>query len=315
MSASPDAVPAAAASTRPAARRLLPGLLLAATGAVAASAKAIVVKLAYRHGVDAATLLALRMLVAFPFFVAMGLWAARQARGRLSAGDWARVAGLGFAGYYLSSWLDFLGLAYISATLERLILYLSPTLVMLIAFLREGVRPTRAQLAALAVSYAGVLLAFGHDIAFQGGRTLLGSALVFAAALSYAVYLYGSGRVVARIGALRLTAYASGVACLLCVGQFLLGHRPGDLLGLPAPVYRLSLLNGTLCTVVPVLTIMLGVRRIGASLTAQVSLLGPVSTIVLGLWLLGEPLGPWQSAGTVLVVAGVLLLGRQGRQG
>lgn len=173
-------------------RLLISGLLLAGMGAIAASGKAVIVKLAYRHGADATTLLALRMLIAFPFFIAMGLWAARRAQ-PLSRGDRGRVVLLGFSGYYLSSYLDFLGLQYISATLERLILYLSPTLVVLIALVVLKHKPTRTQVAALLVSYLGVLLAFGHDIQLEGQRTLIGSALVFASALSYAVYLFGSG--------------------------------------------------------------------------------------------------------------------------
>lgn len=301
---------AAAASPLPtASRRLLAsGLLLAGIGAIAASGKAVIVKLAYRHGADATTLLALRMLVALPFFVAMGAWAARRTQA-LSRGDLWRVAVLGFSGYYLSSYLDFLGLQYITATLERLILYLSPTLVVLIALVVLRQRPTRLQVAALLVSYLGVLLAFGHDIQLDGRRTLLGSALVFASALSYAVYLFGSGQAVARIGAVRLTAYASTVACVLCIGQYLLLQPLAALGRQPAPVYWLSLLNGTVCTVLPVLAIMVGVKRIGSSLAAQVSMLGPVSTIVLSVWLLDEPMGPWQSAGTVLVLLGVLLVG------
>jgi len=289
-------------------RLLISGLLLAAIGAIAASGKAVIVKLAYRHGVDATALLALRMMIAFPFFVAMGVWAARRAL-PLSAGDWWRVLLLGFSGYYLSSYLDFLGLQYISATLERLILYLSPTLVVLIALVVLKKRPTRIQVAALLVSYLGVLLAFGHDIQIEGRRTLIGSALVFASALSYAVYLFGSGQAVARIGAVRLTAYASMVACVLCIGQYLLLQPWGALWSHPPAVYWLSLLNGTLCTVLPVLAIMIGVKRIGSSLAAQVSMLGPVSTIVLSVWLLDEPMGIWQSAGTVLVLLGVLLVG------
>lgn len=304
------AAPAPVSSPLPTtSRRLLAsGLLLAAVGAIAASGKAVIVKLAYRHGADATTLLALRMLVALPFFVAMGAWAARRAQ-PLSRGDLWRVAVLGFSGYYLSSYLDFLGLQYISATLERLILYLSPTLVVLIALVVLRQRPTRLQVAALLVSYLGVLLAFGHDIQLEGRRTLIGSALVFASALSYAVYLFGSGQAVARIGAVRLTAYASTVACALCIGQYLLLQPLAALAQQPAPVYWLSLLNGTVCTVLPVLAIMVGVKRIGSSLAAQVSMLGPVSTIVLSVWLLDEPMGPWQNAGTVLVLLGVLLVG------
>jgi drug/metabolite transporter (DMT)-like permease len=307
VNASPRGAATAALPTT--SRRLLAsGLLLAGVGAIAASGKAVIVKLAYRHGADATTLLALRMLVALPFFVAMGAWASRRAPA-LSRGDLGRVALLGFSGYYLSSYLDFLGLQYISATLERLILYLSPTLVVLIALVVLRQRPTRLQVLALLVSYLGVLLAFGHDIQLDGRRTLLGSALVFASALSYAVYLFGSGQAVVRIGAVRLTAYASTVACVLCIGQYLLLQPLAALGRQPVPVYWLSLLNGTVCTVLPVLAIMLGVKRIGSSLAAQVSMLGPVSTIVLSVWLLDEPMGPWQGAGTVLVLLGVLLVG------
>lgn len=138
---------------------------------------------------------------------------------------------------------------------------------------------------------------------------MLGSALVFASALSYAVYLFGSGQAVARIGAVRLTAYASTMACGLCIGQYLLFQPVAALWTYAPPVYGLSLLNGTVCTVLPVLAIMVEVNRIGSSLAAQVSMLGPVSTIVLSVWLLDEPMGPWQGAGIVLVLGGVLLVG------
>ena len=161
-------------------RLLIGGLLLAGAGAIAASGKAVIVKLAYRYGVDAAALLALRMLVAFPFFIVMGVWAARRVP-PLSPGDRWRVL-LGFTGYYLSNYLDFIGLQYITATLERLILYLSPTLVVLITLLLLKQRPSRRQVLALGVSYLGVLLAFGHDIQLDGKRTLVGAALVFASA-------------------------------------------------------------------------------------------------------------------------------------
>ena len=304
-------MPSAAVLPTASRRVLLTGLGLAAVGAVAASGKAVIVKLAYRHGVDATALLALRMLIAFPFFVVMGVWAARRASVALSWRDGWHVILLGFTGYYLSSYLDFLGLKYISATLERLILYLSPTLVMLIALVMLKQRPSRTQLAALGLSYLGVLLAFGHDIQLEGRRTVIGSALVFGGALSYALYLFGSGQVVARIGALRLTAYASGVACVLCVGQYLALRPWNELWSYSAPVYGLSLINGTVCTVLPVLAIMVGVKRIGSALAAQVSMLGPVSTIVLSMWLLNEPMGVWQTLGTVLVLAGVLLVGRK----
>lgn len=285
------------------------GIALAAIGAIAASGKAVIVKLAYRHGVDATTLLALRMLMAFPLFAVLAVWSARRAPA-LSWGDRGRVVWLGFTGYYLSSLLDFQGLQYISVTLDRLILYLNPTLVLLISLVLLKKRPGRWQVAALVLSYLGVLLAFGHDLQLEGGRIVLGSALVFASALSYALYLFGSGQVVARIGAIRLTAYASCVACVLCVLHFAVLHPMSALGQAPPPVYWLSLINATVCTVLPVMAIMLAVKRIGSSLAAQVGMLGPVSTIVMSLWLLDEPMGTWQILGTALVLLGVLLVSR-----
>ena len=285
------------------------GIVLAALGAVAFSGKAIIVKLGFRYGADAVTLLALRMAVALPFFVGMGVWAARRAP-RLTRADRWRILALGFFGYYLASFLDFAGLAYITATLERLILYLTPTLVLLIGVAFARRRPTRLQLIALGTSYLGVLLAFGHDLDHGGSDIVLGGGLVFGSALAYAIYLYGSGEIVARIGAVRLTAYASSVASVLCIGQFLL-LRPLDALALPPQVYWLSLLNGTACTVLPVLATMLAVKRIGSATAAQIGMLGPVSTIVLSLFVLGEPMGAWQVAGTLLVMAGIFVVSRQ----
>jgi drug/metabolite transporter (DMT)-like permease len=284
------------------------GVLLVAIGAIAFSGKAIIVKLGFRHGADAVTLLALRMAVALPFFLLMGAWAARRAPA-LAVGDRRRIVALGFFGYYLASLLDFLGLAYISATLERVILYLTPTFVLLLGALLAHRRPTRRQLVALAISYAGVLLAFGHDLHVAGNDVIRGGALVLGSAVSYAIYLYGSGEIVERVGSVRLTAYASTVACALCIGQYLL-FEPFALPDLPRAVYNLSLLNGTLCTVLPILATMMGIRRIGSGLASQIGMIGPVSTIVLSLLILHEPMGPWQIAGTALVVAGVLTVSR-----
>ena len=285
------------------------GLVLAALGAIAFSGKAIIVKLGYRYGTDAVTLLALRMLVAFPFFLLMGAWAARRSAPLSVADRWCVVL-LGFLGYYLASFLDFAGLAYITATLERLILYLTPTLVALIGWLAFGKRISRRQAIALLVSYAGVALAFGHDLQVGGSNILLGGALVFGSALAYALYLVGSGELVARVGAVRLTAYASSVASVLCLLQFVV-LWPMKALVLPWEVYALSLVNGTLCTVLPVLAVMMAVARIGSALAAQIGMVGPVSTILLSLLLLGEPMGPWQVAGTVLVMAGVFVVSQQ----
>ncbi|HYM87137.1 MAG TPA: DMT family transporter [Pseudoxanthomonas sp.] len=290
------------------------GIALALFGAIAFSGKAIIVKLGYRHGADAITLLALRMLVALPFFALMAWWARRDLqRFRLRGTDRWKIMGLGFSGYYLASFLDFAGLEYITATLERLILYLTPTLVLLIGVVLFRRRPAGRQLLALAISYCGVALAFAHDLEVGGNDIALGGLLVFLSALSYASYLVGSGEIVARVGAVRLTAYASAVAAAFCILHFLLVRPWHSLFELPQEVYTLSLLNGTLCTVLPVLATMMAVQRLGSALASQLGMIGPVSTIVLSLFLLGEPMGIWQIAGTALVLVGVFTVTRAAR--
>jgi drug/metabolite transporter (DMT)-like permease len=293
-------------------RRLAIGLAMAAAGSIAFSGKAIIVKLAYRYGVDAVTLIMYRMLFALPLFVALAWWASRG-RPSLGGRDGLTILGLGITGYYLASFLDFLGLQYITASLERLILYLNPTLVLLIGVLAFGQRVSARQLAALAVSYCGVLIVFGHEVRLEGQDVVLGSLLVFGSAVSYAVYLASSGQVVQRLGALRLTGLATTVACLLCIGQFFV-LRPVTAMAVAPEVLWLSLLNATLCTFAPVLLVMMAIERIGPTLTAQTGMLGPLSTLLMGVWILGEPFTAWVAAGTVLVLIGIAMLARAGRR-
>ncbi|WP_428507240.1 DMT family transporter [Roseateles sp.] len=293
----------------PAPARLWPGFALATAGAVAFSGKAIIVKLAYRHGVDAVTLLMLRMLIALPMFLLLAWWAGRG-KPALSRRDVRVVLGLGFSGYYLASFLDFAGLAYISASFERLILYLNPTLVLLLGWVFFKRRVTGRQLTALTISYSGVLLVFGQELSVQGPDVGLGAALVFGSALSYACYLLFSGEEVQRLGAMRLTGLATSVACVLCVVQFLVLRPLGGLAQLAPEVLWLSLLNATACTFAPVLMVMLAIERLGASLAAQTGMVGPMSTIVLGALILDEPFTVWVLLGTLLVLGGVWLLTR-----
>jgi drug/metabolite transporter (DMT)-like permease len=286
-----------------------PGLALATFGAIAFSGKAIIIKLAYRHGVDAVTLIMFRMLFALPLFAALAWWAGRG-KPALTRRDWGSIALLGFTGYYLASFLDFAGLQYVTASLERLMLYLNPTLVMLIGMVWLGRRPSGRQLAALGVSYVGVLLVFAQELRVEGENVALGAALVFGSALSYAFYLVAGGEVVRRIGSLRLTGLATSIACLLCIAQFVLLRPLEAATGVAPPVIWLSVLNATLCTFLPIVTMMMAVERIGAPLAAQTGMVGPMSTIAMGVLLLGEPFTPLVAAGTALVLAGVWLLAR-----
>ena len=290
------------------------GLLLAMAGSIAFSGKSIIVKLSYRHGVDAVTVIFYRMLFALPLFLLMGWWAERRARARgerLSANDVRGIVALGVVGYYFSSYLDFLGLEYITASLERLILYLNPTLVLLLSWAlhRKPIAPVR--LVAMAVSYSGVLLVFGHEWQVAGRDVALGSALVFGSALTYALYLIYSGQLVQRIGAMRLVGWATSVACLCCIVQFV-GLRPLSSAWVPEPVLWLGLLNALVCTVAPVLLVMMAIERIGPALTAQTGMIGPMSTLVMGVWVLGEPLNAWIGLGTALVLVGVFIVTKYG---
>lgn len=293
------------------------GVLFALLAAVGFSAKAIFVKLAYLDQVDAITLLALRMVFALPFFVAVAIWLKFQAHEKFSRSDWMAVVVLGLMGYYLSSLLDFLGLQYISAGLERLILFVYPTLtVLLSAFIYKKPLGRRVVMA-MALSYAGIVLVVLHDVDIYAegsghGEIVLGSALVFASALSYAVYLVGAGHAIRHMGATRFTAYASIVASVASLLQFVL-MRPLSALELPLRVYGLSLGMALFSTVLPLFLLSYAMRRIGSAHTSQIGTLGPVVTIALAYVFLHEPVTALQLAGTALVLGGVLLISLHAR--
>jgi len=215
---------------------------------------------------------------------------------------------LGFIGYYLSSYFDFLGLQYVSVGLERIVLYLNPTLVLLISAIALKKRISARQWLAMGVAYAGVTLVFLHDIRLEGERAVLGGSLVFMAALTYAIYLICAGEIVNRVGSIRVVAYASASSTFFCVAQSLF-KDPQALVSQGPEVYALSLLNASLCTFVPMLLIMSAVRRVGSGLAAQSAVVGPVATMFLGWYFLGESIGPLQILGVavVLVSMGMLL--------
>jgi len=290
------------------------GILFALLGAVGFSFKAILVKLAYRYGVDAETVLGMRMGLALPCYLLIGLFARQEQRAPMQGRDWLWMVWLGFTGYYLSSYLDFLGLDHISAGLERLILFLYPTLVIVISalFLKKPI--TLKTLAALALCYAGIALAVGHDLSVSGDaahEVWIGSALVFAAAIAYALYLIGNGIVVGRLGSLQVTAWASSFACVFSIAQFL-ALRPIDLIfAQPWQVWAILLVMVAVSTVAPVWMVSEAIRRIGAGPVSMTSTMGPVITIALGWVILAEPFGWNQFFGAVLVIGGVWLVSRR----
>jgi len=283
------------------------GVLFSVLAAIGFSAKAILVKLAYRDSVDAVTLLALRMVFSVPFFIGIALWAKRHHAEPLGRHDTLLVLTLGLIGYYLSSFLDFIGLQYISAGLERLILFLYPTLTVILSALVYKRAITKKLIAAMALSYAGIVLVFMHDIAMRQSGIVLGAALVFASTLSYSVYLVGAGHAIARIGAARFTAYAMVVASAASLLQFGVTH-PLSALNLPMRVYELAIAMGIVSTVLPVFLLSYAIHRIGSGTASLIGTIGPVSTIYMAYMFLDESLSLLRIAGSSLVLAGVFIV-------
>lgn len=298
-------------------QQILVGCLFVLLAAFGFSAKAILVKLAYLVSpeLDAITLMLLRMTMSLPFFLAAAVWSSRSAaqsvdRYRLNVRDWLIISALGFLGYYLASWLDFAGLAYISAGLERLILFLYPTFVVIMTAIYYRKAISRHQTYALLLSYAGIFLVFATQEIQSNARSLLiGSAFVVASAITFALFLVGSGVQIIRIGSVRFTAYSMTVACILTVLHFLVQH--GDFpLHLPGRIYGLVGMMAIFSTVLPSFLMNAGIQRIGSGSASIISSAGPIGTLILAFFLLGEALTVSQLAGTFLVLVGVYIVSR-----
>jgi drug/metabolite transporter (DMT)-like permease len=284
------------------------GLLLALGGVVCFSIRPIFIKLAYAHVVDPVTLLALRMIFSLPFFLGAAFWVRSGGEHRpLSGNTFAAVCALGVLSYYGASFLDFLALQYISAGLGRLLLFVYPTIVVVLSVLVLGKRVTPRELAALALTYGGLVLVFAQSVDSGQKDLWLGAALAFASALCYAVYLVADGEVIARVGSVRFTAYAMSAASFACILQWFL-LRPLSALALPAPVYLYAIGMAVLSTAIPVFMTSEALRRVGANTVAIVGALGPVTTIAFGYLGLEELMTPLQLVGSALVLAGVVII-------
>lgn len=286
------------------------GAGLALLAALGFSLKAIFVKLAYPYGVDAITLLALRMGFALPVFLWVGL-AGQKAGASLTRDDWLKLFALGCLGYYGASILDFWGLQYISAGLERLILFTYPTLTILIGVLFQGKPFTRREGIAVVLCYLGIGFAFVHDLGLGDTRSvLMGGALVFGSSVSYALYLSGSAPMITRLGAMRFSALAMLVSSAVTLAHFLASHPLGAFVQ-PLPVYAWGLAMALFATIVPVFAQSAAIRRIGAGQASLFGMIGPILTIGFGWWLLGESISLAQMAGAALVVIGILIVSRR----
>jgi drug/metabolite transporter (DMT)-like permease len=292
--------------------------LCAIVGVFGFSFKAILVKLAFSaYPVDPVTLLMLRMLYSAPLLCVMAWWASRASgNAPIARADWMRLLWLGFVGYYMASLLDFIGLQYITASLERLVLYLYPTFVIMLSALLLRRPVTRRTLVAVALSYAGIALVFRHDLRIGGDltSTIIGGALVLASAVFYALYLVQAGDMIQRLGSLRFTAWAMLGSTVFIIVQFAL-TRPWSALVVPASIHWISITMAVVSTVLPVWLVAESVRRMGANAASLVGALGPIFTIGLGAMILGEPIHAIQLAGAALVLTGVLLVTMKSRAG
>ena len=287
---------------------LAAGLIL--FSALCFSAKAVMIKLAYRYAVDSVSLLTLRMLFALPFFLIVA-WRTRSkgdSAKKIRFKDLLEISVYGMLGYYFASLYDFMGLQYITASLERLVLFLYPTIVLFLSAALFRKRITRVQIIALALTYGGIALAFldGQAI-MRGEQVLFGGFLIFLSAIAYALYMVGASVLLPRYGSMRYTALAVSAGWIAIIIQHGVQFQ-WDLWGFPLEVYGLCLLMAIFSTVLPVFLVSEGIRIIGATNSAIIASIGPISTIALGYWFLGEGFGVWQLIGTLLVTVGVVYI-------
>jgi len=293
-------------------RLSLAGFLITLTGAVLFSTKAIIVKIAFaKTSIDALTLLTLRMLFSLPFYLAAAwIGSSNKTRDKFTRQQWINIIALGLFGYYLSSLFDFVGLQYISAGLERLILFLYPTFALLINFFFFKQRITRIQQLALLLTYAGIALAYFGELKIDTGNKnfFFGSLLIFLCAITYATYIVGSGKVIPQVGVTKFTAYAMLAST---AGIFVHFALAGNIARLEnaAGYWQYGLFLSIIATVIPTFLISIGMKKIGSNNVAIISGIGPVSTIIQANLVLGEKIFTAQIIGTILVVIGVLLIG------
>lgn len=290
------------------------GVIICLLGSICFSTKAIFVKLAYREtSVDAVTLLTLRMLFSLPFFVVSAYWSSSQSTNvRFTTRQWIAVAAIGCLGYYISSLLDFIGLQYVSAGIERLILFIYPTLVLLISAVIFKTKIKGAQWAALVITYVGLMFAFWGEASFEGqSKTFyIGAVYIFICAVTYAMYIVGSGRIIPVVGAAKFNSYAMSFAALAVVLHFSISND-NSLLDLDNQVYIYSFAMAIIGTVIPSYLVAFGIKRVGSGNAAIIGSVGPISTILQAYFFLNEPIHLLQLLGTALILAGILIISKK----
>lgn len=280
------------------------GIILAVIGVVLFSAKAVIVKMAYRYTISSEHLLLFRMLFSMPFYLAMVFIKKPIQMGKIKSTDYLWILFFGFVGYYLASYFDFLGLQYIKAGLERIILFVYPTLVIIISkiFLRKKI--TNQQLLAILITYIGIVVTFWGEVQLETTNIVLGGILIFLSALTYATYLVGSGWIIPKFGAITFTSYAMIVSCVCVIIQYILFDR-GDILHYPLEIYILGVMMAFFSTIIPSYLVSAAIAKLGASNFSIIASIGPISTIVLAYFFLDENLSLLQLLGAGIVISGI----------
>lgn len=286
------------------------GVFIGILGIVMFSSKAVMVKLAYQYEVDAISILLLRMLFSFPFYVAIALFYKNKNENEdvvLVKKDYLWVAFFGFIGYYLSSYFDFVGLVYIKASLERIILFLYPTIIILFnkLFLKQQV--TKNQVYAIVITYIGIIITFWNEVAISGSDTYIGGFLIFLCAITYAAYISGSGWLIPKFGVIKFTAYAMIVSCICVFVHYSITNEI-DLLNYPWQVYMLGFLIAIFATVIPSFLVSASIKLISSSNFAVIAAVGPISTIILATIFLNERLTLLQLLGAIVVIIGITIV-------
>ena len=289
-------------------KKFISGILIGVLGIVLFSSKAVMVKLAYQYQVDALSLLLLRMLFSFPFYVVIAIiYSRKKSHYIIKTNDYAWVLFFGIVGYYLSSYFDFLGLHYIKASLERIILFLYPTIIIVLnrLFLKKPI--TSIQALAIFLTYIGIFIAFFGEVVISGNDTYLGGFYILLCAITYAIYLVGSGWLIPKFGVVKFTSYAMIISCFCVFIHFGLFSKV-DIFGLEKEVYLLGFLIAIFATVIPSFLVSESINRISSSNFAIIAGFGPISTIILAAIFLNEVLTLLQLFGALVVIFGILLV-------
>ncbi|WP_034040184.1 DMT family transporter [Wocania ichthyoenteri] len=289
-------------------RTFIYGILLGLLGIVLFSSKAVMVKLAYKYDVDALSILLLRMLFSFPFYVVIAfIYRNKDIGVTLLKKDYTWVVFFGFVGYYLASYFDFVGLTYIKASLERIILFLYPTIVIILNKLFLKKRITKIQAGAIALTYLGIIITFWNEVAISGSNTLLGGFFILLSAIAYASYLVGSGWLIPKFGIMKFTSYAMIVSCFCVFVHYGISAQE-SIFGYPWQVYLLGLLIAVFSTVIPSYLVSASIKMINSSNFAIITGVGPISTIILAAIFLNETLTLLQFFGALMVIIGIFLV-------